>query len=267
MKKNIVWFDLETTGISTTADRIIEICMIKTDFDGNEIETYNQLVNPGNVEMRAEAEDKHGISLEMLKDKPTFEMIASEINDFIGDSDLGGYNALFFDVPFLCEEFMRCGIVFNHRGRAVMDPFLIYSNYEKRDLTNTYKKFTGKDLEGAHRAEADVRATMEIFQKQREVYDMPQTAEEIDKVVNTRRADQVDLGGKLKFDEINGKRTIVFNFGKNKGKPFKEVVEMDGRYIDWIIDKGEFSTELKVICRKLVAKFKADENKNIEMPY
>jgi DNA polymerase-3 subunit epsilon len=162
---------------------------------------------------------------------------------------------------------MRCGIVFNHRGRAVMDPFLIYSNYEKRDLTNTYKKFTGKDLEGAHRAEADVRATMEIFQKQREVYDMPQTAEEIDKVVNTRRADQVDLGGKLKFDEINGKRTIVFNFGKNKGKPFKEVVEMDGRYIDWIIDKGEFSTELKVICKKLVAKFKAEENKNIEMPY
>ena len=108
---------------------------------------------------------------------------------------------------------------------------------------------------------------MEIFQVQRELYSMPPTAEEIDKEVNTRRADQVDLGGKLKFDEINGKRTIVFNFGKNKGKPFKEVVEMDGRYIDWIIDKGEFSTELKVICKKLVAKFKAEENKNIEMPY
>ena len=89
MKKNIVWFDLETTGISTTADRIIEICMIKTDFDGNEIETYNQLVNPGNVEMRAEAEEKHGISLEMLKDKPTFEMIASEM-------------------PYLDKQFQNC---------------------------------------------------------------------------------------------------------------------------------------------------------------
>ena len=265
--KNIVWFDLETTGISTASDRIIEICMIKTDFDGKELDSYHSLVNPGNVEMRAEAEDKHGISMEMLKDQPTFEMIASEVNDFIGDCDLGGYNALFFDVPFLCEEFMRCGIVFSHRNRAVMDPFLIYSNYEKRDLTNAYKKYTGKSLEGAHRAEADVRATMEIFQKQRELYEMPQTASEIDKEVNTRRADQVDLGGKLKFAEINGKRTIVFNFGKNKGKPFKEVYEMDARYIDWIIDKGEFSKELKVICRKLVEKFKAEENKNIEMPY
>ena len=83
LTKPLCFFDLETTGISTTADRIIEICMIKTDFDGNEIETYNQLVNPGNVQMRAEAEEKHGISLEMLKDKPTFEMIASDINDFI----------------------------------------------------------------------------------------------------------------------------------------------------------------------------------------
>jgi DNA polymerase-3 subunit epsilon len=267
MNKNIVWFDLETTGISTTSDRIIEICMIKTDFNGNEIETYNQLVNPGNVEMRAEAEEKHGISLEMLKDKPTFEMIASEINDFIGDSDLGGYNALYFDVPFLCEEFMRCGIAFNHRSRAVMDPFLIYSNYEKRDLTNTYKKYTGKDLEGAHRAEADVRATMEIFQVQRELYSMPQTAEEIDKEVNTRRADQVDLGSKLKFAEVDEKRTIVFNFGKHKGKPFKEVFENDFNYLTWIIEKGEFSKELKIILTKLIVKFKADQNKNIEMPY
>ena len=267
MKKNIVWFDLETTGISTTSDRIIEICMIKTDFDGNEIETYNQLVNPGNVEMRPEAEDKHGISLEMLKDKPTFEMIASEINDFIGDSDLGGYNALFFDVPFLCEEFMRCGIIFNHRSKAVMDPFLIYSNYEKRDLTSTYKKFTGKDLEGAHRAEADVRATMEIFQKQREVYPMAETAEAIDKEVNTRRADQVDLGGKLKFAEIDGKRTIVFNFGKHKGFAFETIYRNDSNYINWIIEKGEFSKELKVICTKLIARLRAEENKNIEMPY
>jgi DNA polymerase-3 subunit epsilon len=268
MKKNIVWFDLETTGISTTSDRIIEICMIKTDLDGNEIESYRSLVNPGITEMRPEAQDKHGISIEDLSDQPSFESIASEINDFIGDCDLGGYNALYFDVPFLCEEFMRCGIAFNHRSRAVLDPFLIYSNYEKRDLTNTYKKYTGKDLEGAHRAEADVRATMEIFQVQRELYSMAATAEEIDKEVNTRRADQVDLGGKLKFAEVDEKRTIVFNFGKHKGIPFKTVYANDARYLTWIIEKGEFSQELKIICKKLIEKFKQEqENKNIELPY
>ena len=162
---------------------------------------------------------------------------------------------------------MRCGIVFNHRNRAVIDPFLIYTNYEKRDLTTTYKKYTGKDLDGAHRAEADVRATMEIFQAQRKLYPMPQTAEEIDKEVNTRRADQVDLSGKLKFAEVDGKRTIVFNFGKHKDIPFKTVYVNDARYLSWIIEKGEFSQELKIICKKLIAKFKAEENKNIEMPF
>lgn len=266
MEKNIVWFDLETTGISTSNDRIVEICMIKTDFDGNEIGTYHSLVNPGIAEMTPHAQEKHGISIEDLKGKPAFEEIASDINDFIGNCDLGGYNALYFDVPFLCEEFMRCGIAFNHRSRAVMDPFIIYTNYEKRDLTSAYKKYTGKDLEGAHRAEADIRATMEIFQKQREVYPLAQTADIIDKEVNTRRADQVDLGGKLKFAEVDGQRTIIFNFGKNKGKPFKTVFENDANYLSWIIDKGEFSQELKIICKKLIEKFKAESNK-IDMPY
>ena len=40
MEKDIVWFDLETTGVNTSSDRIIEICMIKTDAEGNEIGVY-----------------------------------------------------------------------------------------------------------------------------------------------------------------------------------------------------------------------------------
>mgnify|MGYP006956486011 FL=1 len=96
---------------------------------------------------------------------------------------------------------------------------------------------------------------------------MAETAEEIDREVNTRRADQVDLSGKLKFAEVDGKRTIIFNFGKHKGFAFKTVYKNDSNYINWIIEKGEFSKELKILCTKLVAKFRAEENKNIEMPY
>jgi len=257
--KNIVWFDLETTGVNTSSDRIIEIAMIKTDSEGNEIDSFQSLVNPGpDAVMREEAQDKHGISPEQLKDAPQFDLIAKEVLDFIDDSDLGGYNALYFDVPMLVEEFMRSGIAFSHRQRAVVDPFLIYSKYERRDLSTAYKKYTGKDSEGAHRADVDIRATMEIFQKQKELYDMPTTAKEIDDVVNESRKDQVDLSGKYKFAEINGKREIVFNFGKNKGKPFKEVYETDARYIQWIIDKGEFSKEVKIISRKLLEKMRAE---------
>jgi len=95
MAKSIVWFDLETTGVNTATDRIIEICMIKTDLDGNEINSFYSLVNPGtNVEWRQEAIDKHGITPDLLEDQDRFEAMAKDVVDFIGDSDLGGYNAL-----------------------------------------------------------------------------------------------------------------------------------------------------------------------------
>lgn len=257
--KSIVWFDLETTGVNTATDRIIEICMIKTDLDGNETDRFYSLVNPGsNVEWRQEAIDKHGITPDTLEDQDKFEYIAKEVVDFIGDSDLGGYNALYFDIPMLTEELMRAGIVFNHRSRAVIDPFLIYSKYERRDLSTAYTKYTGKTLEDAHRAENDIRATMEIFQAQRKLYDMPQSAEEIDNEVNESRKTQVDLSGKFKFAEVNDKKEIVFNFGKWKGKPFREVYEADSRYIEWMIDKGEFSKETKIIARKLMEKMRAE---------
>jgi DNA polymerase-3 subunit epsilon len=194
----------------------------------------------------------------MLEDQDRFEFIAKEVMDFIGDSDLGGYNALYFDIPMLTEEFMRAGLVFNPRGKAVIDPFIIYSKYERRDLSTAYTKYTGKTLEGAHRAETDIRATMEIFQAQRKLYDMPGSAVEIDQVVNESRQTQVDLSGKFKFAEINGKKEVVFNFGKWMGKPFKEVYEADSRYIEWMIDKGEFAKETKIIARKLVEKMKAE---------
>lgn len=259
MAKSIVWFDLETTGVNTATDRIIEICMIKTDLEGNEISSFYSLVNPGpGIEWRQEAIDKHGITPDMLEDQDRFEFIAKEVLDFIGDSNLGGYNALYFDIPMLTEEFMRAGLVFDHRSKAVIDPFLIYSKYERRDLSTAYKKYTGKTLEGAHRAEADIRATMEIFQAQQKLYDMPQTPEEIDQVVNESRKTQVDLGGKFKFADVNGKKEVIFNFGKWAGKSFRQVYVEDARYIEWMIDKGEFAKETKIIARKLLEKLKAE---------
>ena len=259
-EKGIVWFDLETTGINTVKDRIIEICMVK-EVPGEETQTYKTLVRPDcGTKSHPEAQDKHGITEEHLKDAPIFKEIAREVVDFIGDHALGGYNILYFDIPFLVEELMKAGIVFNHRNRPVVDPWIIYSKYDSRNLENAYKKFTGKTLEGAHRAEVDIRATMEIFEKQKELYkEMPDTTEEIDKEVN-KRSETVDLSGKYKFKAIpnSGRSEIVFNFGKHKGRPFKEVYEMDNRYLHWMIDKGEFSKETKIITRKLIDKIELD---------
>lgn len=262
MEKNIVWFDLETTGVNTTTDRIIEICMIKTDWDGNIIESYRSLVNPEGVKSRPEALAKHGIADEDLLEYDTFKYLAKEIYEFIGDCHLGGYNVLYFDIPLLVEEFIRAGIVFNHRGRAIIDPFLIQAKYEPRNLEATYKRLTGKTLEGAHRAEADIRATIEIFEKQLEMYDgLPKSAKEIDESVNDGRKTQVDLGGKFIIGEINGNNEILFNFGKWKGQSFRNVYENDKGYIEWMINKGEFPSETKIIAKKLLNRMQSE---NIE---
>jgi DNA polymerase-3 subunit epsilon len=259
-EKGIVWFDLETTGINTVKDRIIEICMVK-EIPGEETLTYKTLVQPDcGTKSHPEAQDKHGITEEDLIDAPTFKEIAKEVLEFIGDHDLGGYNVLYFDIPFLVEEFMKAGLIFNHRGKSVVDPFLIYSRYESRNLETAYTKYTGKTLEGAHRAEADIRATMEIFEKQKELYtNMPDNVEEIDKEVN-KRDGRLDLSGKYKFasNPSTGKTEIMFNFGKYKGRPFKEVYEADKRYLQWMIDKGEFSIETKVITRKLIERMESE---------
>lgn len=259
MSESIIWFDLETTGVNIATDRIIEICLIKTDLEGNEISKFYSLVNPGpNIKFSQGAIDKHGLTPEILSDEDSFSAIAQSVVDFIGDSHLGGYNILYFDVPILVQELMRIGIIFNYRSKAIIDPFLIYSKYESRNLETAYKKYTGKILDNAHRAESDIRATMEIFEVQKKLYDMPQTPQEIDETVNITRKDQVDLSGKFKFADINGKRDVIFNFGKYDGKSFKEVYESDQRYIEWIIDKGEFTKETKIIAKKLIEKIKAE---------
>ena len=254
-EKSIVWLDLETTGVNTVTDRIIEICLIKTDLHGNEIGKFYSLVNPGSdIEIKPEAFAKHGISKQDLEDQDGFGFIASEIISFIGDSYLGGYNILYFDIPMLVQEFLRAGVVFEYRDRPVIDPFLIYTKYEPRNLESVYKRLTGKELEGAHRAENDILATIEIFEKQREIYELPGTIEELDSFVNESRKDMVDISGKLKFAEVNGKKEIVFNFGKWKGISFRKVFEKDKNYIEWMYDKGEFSKDTKIIVKKLLDK-------------
>lgn len=257
-RKNVVWFDIETTGLSTSKDRIIEICLIKTDFEGQELDKFYSLVNPEGVPSRPEALEVHGIQDRDLLDAPTFRELAPVILEFTEGCDLGGYNMLYFDLPLLVEEMMRAGKVFKWRDRNMLDPFLIQTQYEPRDLGSTYKRMTGKELQGAHGAEADVRATAEIFAKQLDAYGMPRSASAIHGEVLNDRSDMVDLSRKFKLGTVNGRAEVVIDFGKWKGKSFRHVYEQDAKYIDWMIDKGEFTLETKIIAKKLLARMQAE---------
>lgn len=251
LERPVVFFDLETTGVDIVNDRIIEMCMIKVGVDGSIIQQWKSKFNPEGRLSRPEALEKHGITDEELLDQDTFSHLAPEIHLFFEDADIGGYNVLRFDLPILCEEFMRAGIPFSYRSKKIIDSYLILAAMEPRKLEDVYKKYTGKTLENAHSAEDDILATIEIFQKQNEVYDLPDSIEELEKLT-TDRSSFIDLAGKYRYED--GK--IVIRFGKHLGKDFKSVMESDPSYFEWLKSSDNFSRDTKAVTGLLVRRFR-----------
>lgn len=250
LERPVVFFDLETTGIEIINDRVIEICMIKLHPDGTTQKWYSR-INPEGRTSRPEAFAKHGITDEELLDQDTFSYLAPEIHLFLEDSDIGGYNVLRFDLPILCEEFMRAGIPFSYRTKKVIDSYLILTKMQPRTLESVYEMYTGKSLENAHSAEDDILATIEIFQKQNELYDLPESIDEVEKLC-TDRSNQIDLSGKYKIED--GKVKICF--GKHMGKTFKEVHDADPSYFEWVKNADTFTKDMKAVTSLLQRRLK-----------
>lgn len=245
----IVFFDVETTGLTIGEDRIIEICMIKCNPDSSVDEFYSKF-NPEGKKSCQEAFEKHKISDDELKSCPYFKDKAKEILAFIKDCDLGGYNSMRFDIPILVDEFLRCGIYYNTLNLSIIDSYSILAKMEPRKLENVYEKYTGKKLEDAHSAKSDILATIEIFQKQLEIYeDLEKDISLISKMIKEDTSN-VDTQGKLKIKD--GK--IIFTFGKYKDVCIEDVFLKDKGYLMWIIDKSDLSRELKFFVNRFYKK-------------
>jgi DNA polymerase-3 subunit epsilon len=245
LERPVVFFDVETTGLDLVNDRIIELCMIKVHPDGQQQKWYSKF-NPEGRLSRPEAIEKHGITDEELLDEDRFQFFATHIHEFIEGCDLGGYNILRFDLPILSEEFLRSGIAFNYRNHRIIDSYLILAKMEPRSLESVYERMFGEKMENVHSAEADIEATIRVFQKQAEIYDL-QSVETIEKI-SIDKENMADLGGKFKLKD--GK--ILFNFGKYLSKDVKEVYESDSGYFDWLLRADGFSRETKIIVGKIL---------------
>ncbi len=168
LKNSIAFFDLEATGTNVSTDRIVEISIVKLNPDGGQ-QIYTRRVNPG-VPIPLEASLIHGLYDKDLKNEPFFKDLAQEVFQFIGLSDLAGFNVLKYDIPLLVEEFLRSGIDFDLDKRNLLDAQKIFHLMEKRNLSAAYKFYCGKKLENAHSAEADTLATVDVFRSQIERY-------------------------------------------------------------------------------------------------
>lgn len=237
LTRPIAFVDLETTGISISTDRIVEIAIVKILPDGTK-QVKRKLINPG-VPIPAASSDIHGITDEMVKDAPTFKQAANELKQFMENCDLGGYNSNRFDIPMLIEEFLRIGMDFHIEGRKLVDVQKVFHMMEQRTLSAAYKFYCDKVLEGAHGAEADVSATCEVLEAQ--IVRYPHIGNTVESILKFTGDDQI-VDFARRFSMENG--VEIFNFGKYKGKPVGEVLKAEPQYYDWMM-KGEFPLHTK----------------------
>lgn len=251
LDKPIVFFDLETTGIDVINDRIVEICLLKIFPNGNE-EAKTLRINP-TIHIPEEASNVHGIYDQDVADCPKFADIAADIWAFMADSDLGGFNSNHFDIPMLAEEFLRAGVKADLTKCRRVDVQNIYHKLERRTLIAAYKFYCHKNLEDAHSALADTRATYEVLCAQLDYYpDILQN--DIDFLADySRRERNVDFAGRIVLDSNN---IEVFNFGKYKGMPVAEVLRRDPSYFSWIM-QGDFALNTKQVLTELALRSKS----------
>ncbi len=230
LNKPLVFFDLETTGMDIANDRIVEIAMLKIMPNGDK-ESKTMKVNP-EMPIDPKATEVHGITDEDIKDAPTFNEIAKNVQKFIEGCDLAGFNSNRFDLPILAEEFIRADIDYDLKKQRFIDVQVIFHKMEKRTLSAAYKFYCNKELINAHSAEADTEATYEVLKAQLDKYD--ELENDITKLSEfSAHSRFVDFAGRIIY---NNKGEEVFNFGKYKGRLVEDVLKKDPGYYGWMIN-------------------------------
>jgi len=241
LKRPLVIFDLETTGLSVVNDKIVELAYIKHWPDGR-IEQADLLFNPGRP-IPAAVTEIHGITDAQVKDAPLFAIKAIELAEVFKDSYYSGFNIVRFDLPLLRQEFSQVGQEFRFKPEDIIDAKLVYHYMEKRDLSAAYRFYCDKEHKDAHNALADVSVTGEIIAEQIKRYGY----DEIRKIHDEECRDYVDLEGR--FYRENGE--IYFNFSKFKDRTLKSVSETDPTFLRWIL-QADFSEDSKNVVRNFL---------------
>ena len=245
LRNPLVFFDLETTGTNISSDRIVEICYLKVYPNGNE-EAKTLRINPG-MHIPEASTAIHGIHDEDVADCPTFKEVAKDIAKDLEGADIAGFNSNRFDVPVLVEEFLRAGIDIDLTRRKFIDVQVIFHKMEQRTLSAAYKFYCGKNLEDAHTAEADTRATYEVLKAQLDRYPDVLTNDVGFLSEYSSFSRNVDFAGRIVYDEQN---VEVFNFGKYKGQPVAEILRRDQGYYGWMLN-GDFTLNTKNVLTKI----------------
>ena len=266
LAKDAVVLDLETTGLSPSKDKIIQIAILKIYADGKPSEMKKRYVNPGRA-IPEKITDITGITNEMVKNEPTFDKIAKGLVSFIGNADFITFNGNRFDIPFLLEELSRCNIELDMSDRRCVDVKRIYHRMEPRDLRAAHRKFVGREIENAHDAGADVQATLDVLESMLDIYNGTNCINSDDSIIQSPVVNDIDAlheftknFGELDYsgwivEKENG--LIVFGKGKYQDQEITKILSQDKSYYEWIMLKGDFTKDTKRKIELLMSTYRA----------
>lgn len=248
LRRPLIIFDLETTGLNFLKDRIVEISYIKLFPDGSRVSEHRR-INPL-MPIPKESSDVHHITDEDVADQPSFAEIADELLAVFEDSDLGGFNCLKFDVPMLIEEFSRTGRNFSLIDRKIIDVQNIFHKKEPRTLSAAYRFYCDREHEGAHDSLEDTKVTLEVLEAQLSRY--PDLKNDVDFLAEfSSFGRNMDLAGRI---IKNDDGIPIINFGKHKGKTVEEVLMREPSFYSWVM-QGEFAKDTKDLLTALHSRY------------
>jgi DNA polymerase III subunit epsilon len=258
MERPLIVFDLETTGVDPVKDKIVSFAAVWRDEGGDEVSVH-YLVNPGRPIPKG-ASDVHGITDEMVADRPTFDKIAKDVADIFKGADVGGFNSNRFDVPMLAEELARCGIDFHDPARRFYDAFVVFRKTHPRDLAAAHMRYCGTTFEGAHDALCDAEATLHIIEAQmNEHEDVVGDIE--DAHVFCEFGERLDFAGNIVMKD----GVPCYGFGKHKDKPVMLNYETQS-YADWML-KSDFSEVTKNVLRRILGRLPKQVESKDDLPF
>lgn len=238
-----LFFDLETTGVDKVNDKIVEIAIVR--FDGDKRYEFQSYINPG-MPIPAGATEVHGITDEMVKDKPTFEQLAKKLHNIFSGCDLYGYNSIAFDIPFIVNQFNKAGYFLNLDDILFIDACVIFKRQYERTLSAAYKHYIGEDHTGAHGALSDVEATIAVLHAQRDKHytDIGMLLEEDLALYCNYDKPRADISGNFAYDADGD---LILNFGKHKGQKAKDRIS----YLQWMYNQ-DFMPDTKSIIKQFI---------------
>jgi len=241
MERPVAFIDVETTGRRPRSARIVELSILRVQPDGSE-EYKSHRVNP-EMSIPAEAIAIHGITDADVAGEPVFRQYANGVSQFLDACDIAGFNVIGYDLPVLEAEFKRAGVVFSRKGRQLVDSMVIFHEKEKRDLKAAYLKYCGRELENAHSAKEDARASAEVLMGQLEMYaDLPRDVLGLCAFCARDKDNYVDDEGR--FIWVDGE--AKFNFGSHEGRSLKDIASENPDFLEWML-RRDFPTDVQDI--------------------